>query len=216
MTPGRSFSSRGVAAVSAAKTARNQIGPSAGSASALTVAYGAPCSASPAAIPAQTSRSGPTGRSSRPILARTHAGPAAARAGPSVLARAGPAVSARARSSAVRRLRAAAYPPTKKNTASVCSTHDSGASSGMNASGLETATVPRGPSTHAVTSQCPSTTPAIASARSASTPRSRPAASSPRLAPPYGARSGHAWDTSAVRPRAIRVRLRRDSPPGAR
>ena len=53
-------------------------------------------------------------------------------------------------------LRAAAYPPTKKNTARVCSSHDSGARAGMEASGLASrSTGPARPrvSTSAVTSQ---------------------------------------------------------------
>ncbi|GAA2800257.1 hypothetical protein GCM10020219_084310 [Nonomuraea dietziae] len=69
-----------MADVSAAKTARNQTGAAAGSSSALIEPGGMPFSISPAAIPAQISAGGPTGRTSRPILARTQAGrPFAAR-----------------------------------------------------------------------------------------------------------------------------------------
>src|SRR5690606_29926174 len=68
----------------------------------------------------------------------------------------------------------AAYPPTRKNTASVCSAQEIGASSGMVFSGLVTRSAPGPSATSAVTSQWPRTTPRIASARSASTPVSRP------------------------------------------
>ena len=75
-------------------------------------------------------------------------------------------------------LRAAAYPPTKKKIARVWKIHDAGARAGRAASGL--ASCSRAPdgervSTSAVTSQWPRITPAMASARSALTLRSRPA-----------------------------------------
>ena len=69
--------------------------------------------------------------------------------------------------------RAAANPPTKKNSPNVWSTHVTGTNPGMSRNGLSMLT-PLTPATVAVTSQCPTTTPTTAMARTVSTTGSRP------------------------------------------
>src|SRR5690606_592973 len=68
--------------------------------------------------------------------------------------------------------RVATWPPTRKNTARVWNTQETGASQGRCCSGLAVRSVRPSP-TRAVTSQWPRTTPSPAKARRASTARSR-------------------------------------------
>ncbi|GAB2982658.1 hypothetical protein GCM10027184_37110 [Saccharothrix stipae] len=92
--------------------------------------------------------------------------------------------------------RAAPNPPVKKNNPNVCNTQLAGASSGTHRNGLST-TSPSPVSTTAVTSQCPSTTPTIATARVASITGSLVMASPPP-------RSGSGRATTACPPGSTR------------
>ncbi|MCP2097978.1 hypothetical protein LV78_005968 [Actinosynnema pretiosum] len=135
--------SSGVQASSARCTPRNHSGPTTSHPTTSTVSCGSPRSDSPSRTSAHTPSSAPTDGSTR--RARAHQGT---------------------------RERAAANPPAKKNSPRVWSTQVTGASSGIQRSGLSS-TTPCSVSTSAVTSQWPSTTPVIAMARTASTNGSR-------------------------------------------
>ncbi|GAA3844643.1 hypothetical protein GCM10022243_08720 [Saccharothrix violaceirubra] len=90
-----------------------------------------------------------------------------------------------------RRDRAAANPPAKNSSPNVWNNHVNGASHGIQRNGLST-TNPSPVATTEVTSQCPTTTPTIPTARTASTNGSR-------VTTPHRPRSGRAWPATRCR-----------------
>ncbi|MBB3678578.1 hypothetical protein FHX36_004367 [Modestobacter versicolor] len=145
-----SRSRSGVAASRARCTPRNHSGLSDRTTTARTRLCAAPCSDSATATAATPPASAATGPASARTRRHHHRGAA---------------------SRAVAWLRAAPNPATRKNRPSVWNSQLAGASAGMVRSGLSSRTTPS-TAVGAVTSQWPSTTPAVATTRRASIPGS--------------------------------------------
>ncbi len=182
---GCSRATSGVAAVSTVKTSRNHSGDHTSLPSARTVSGSTPETSITPAATAHTARTTRTGRNSRPTRARSHR----------------PYDTPRARAEAYPL--APTAPPTRKKTASVWNTQETGVSSGRYRSGLAPCKVPLS-ATSAVTSQWPPPRRGHGRGRRAS-----PSRRAGRM------RAGvHARPSSA--PATIRARLRRETDPGLR
>ena len=155
--------SSGVAASRVRWTPRNHSGLSDRTTTVRTTLCAVPCTARAAATTATPPASTATG----PASARTrrHHQRSGASAVPA-------------------RLRAAPNPATRKNRPRVWNSQLTGARPVIVRSGLSSRTTPSAPRAGAVTSQCPSTTPAMATTRSASVPVSRRALTVPPLTVP--------------------------------